>query len=208
MSPSVYNSRNNYGRHRNRKPSASLAGGVAHDFNNVLHLHFMQVELVAMEENLSDEVREGLRQIHTDAERAASLTRQLLLFSRRQVMQSRDPDVNEIVTNLAKMLQRIIGEDVRLQLNLHPTPLLTHADAGMLDQVLMNLAVNARDAMPAGGRLNIETAEAIVDESLAQNHPGATPGRYVCLSVSDNGCGIPADVLPRIFEPFFTPSNT
>ncbi len=153
-----------------------LAGGVAHDFNNILTSILMQTELGEMEENLSAEMREGLLQIRLDAERAASLTRQLLLFSRRQVMQSRDLDLNEVVTNLAKMLQRIIGEDVRLQLNLHPAPLLTHADAGMLDQVLMNLAVNARDAMPGGGRLNIETAVAVVDETLAQKSSGRRAG--------------------------------
>src|ERR1039457_6882586 len=125
-----------------------LAGGVAHDFNNILSSLLMQAELIGMTENLSAEVREGLQQIAADTRRAADLTRQLLLFSRRQVMQSRQLDLNEVVMNLAKMLQRVIREDVRLQLHLHPAPLLTLADAGMLDQVLMNLAVNGRDAMP------------------------------------------------------------
>lgn len=112
--------------------------------------------------------------------------------------------MNEVVTSLAKMLQRIIGEDVRLQLHLHATPLMTRADEGMLGQVLLNLAVNARDAMPKGGQMLIETAEKTVDESLARLNPDAAPGRYVCLIVSDTGCGIPPEVLPRIFEPFFT----
>jgi PAS domain S-box-containing protein len=181
-----------------------LAGGVAHDFNNILTSILMQVELGAMEDNVSPAILDGLQQIRSDAERAASLTRQLLLFSRRQIMQSRDLDLNEIVTSLSKMLQRIIGEDVRLQLILHPAPLLTHADGGMLDQVAMNLAVNARDAMPHGGRLTIETSEKIVDETCAKLQSDIAPGRYVCLSVSDTGGGIPPDVLPRIFEPFFT----
>jgi two-component system cell cycle sensor histidine kinase/response regulator CckA len=153
---------------------------------------------------VSADLAEGLAQIRKDAQRAANLTRQLLLFSRRQVMQARPLDLNEVVTNLAKMLQRIIGEDVRLQLHLHPVPLIAHADAGMLDQVLMNLAVNARDAMPEGGNLIVATSEKIVDETLAQKYPDAAPGRYACLSVSDTGLGIPAAVLPRIFEPFFT----
>ncbi|HUC83594.1 MAG TPA: response regulator, partial [Candidatus Acidoferrales bacterium] len=181
-----------------------LAGGVAHDFNNILTSMLMQIDLAAMDGNLSKEVRENLRQIRADAGRAAGLTRQLLLFSRRQVMQSRDIDLNEVVINLTKMLRRIIGEDMRLQLNLHPAPLVTHADAGMLEQVLMNLAVNARDAMPEGGRLMVKTSAHTVEATPAPNQPDAGPGNYVCLSVSDNGCGIPADALPRIFEPFFT----
>ena len=181
-----------------------LAGGIAHDFNNILSAILLQVELAGQEPGLSSDLREGLQQIHDDAQRAASLTRQLLLFSRRQVMQSRDLDLNEIVANLAKMLWRIIGEDVRLQLDLHPLPLLTRADPGMLDQVTLNLAVNARDAMPGGGRLLIGTSDIIVDEALARQHPEAAPGRYVCLRVTDTGCGIPAAVLPKIFEPYFT----
>ncbi len=119
-------------------------------------------------------------------------------------MQPRDLDLNEAVTSLAKMLQRIIGEDVYLQLHLHPAPLMIRADAGMLDQVLVNLAVNARDAMPEGGRLRIETLEETVDENAARLNPDAIPGRYASLSVIDSGSGIPAEVLPRIFEPFFT----
>ena len=181
-----------------------LAGGVAHDFNNILTSILMQIELSVMDDKLSAEIREAFRQIHADAERAANLTRQLLLFSRRQVMQSCDLDLNEIVTHIAKMLRRIIGEDVRLQLNLHASPLLSHADAGMLDQVLMNMVVNARDAMPHGGSLTITTTEITLDEPAAQKHPGAAPGRYVGLCVSDTGSGIPPEVLPHIFEPFFT----
>jgi len=181
-----------------------LAGGVAHDFTNVLAVITMQTELMQAERDLPAAVQEGLRQLHAAAERGANLTRQLLLFSRKQVIQSRDLDLNDIVASLARMLQRIIGEDVRLQLHLHPAPLLTRADAGMLDQVLMNLAVNARDAMPTGGSLRIETTARVVDEALAHLHPDASPGRYVCLRVSDTGVGIPPEILPRVFEPFFT----
>ena len=181
-----------------------LAGGVAHDFNNVLAAIMMQAELAGMEEKVPKTVQEGLLQIRIYAEHAANLTRQLLLFSRRQVMQPRELNLNEIVFSLAKMLQRIIGEDVRLQLRLHPAPLVTRADAGMLDQVILNLAVNARDAMAEGGHLLIETAEKSVDEAFARLNPDAAPGRYVWLSVSDNGSGMSPEVLPRIFEPFFT----
>ncbi len=181
-----------------------LAGGVAHDFNNILAAMILQAELLELKAKLSPEAREGLRNIRASADRAANLTRQLLLFSRKQFMQSRDLDVNESVASLAKMLQRIIGEDVRLELHLHPAPLWARADPGMLDQVLLNLAVNARDAMPQGGPLRIETAAHVVDEASARLHPGAAPGRHVCLRVTDTGCGIPPDVLPHIFEPFFT----
>jgi signal transduction histidine kinase/CheY-like chemotaxis protein len=181
-----------------------LAGGVAHDFNNILTAIIMQAELLDTDDQVSPEIKDGLRQIHAAAERAADLTRQLLLFSRRQVMQPRDVDLNEVVTNLAKMLQRIIGEDVRLQLHLNPTPLWSHADPGMLDQVLMNLAVNARDAMPEGGQLRIETLSRTVDDTFAQQRGEIAPGDYVGFRVTDTGCGIAPENLPRIFEPFFT----
>jgi PAS domain S-box-containing protein len=181
-----------------------LAGGVAHDFNNILQVITMQVEMTPAAEKLSPDVAESLREIRAAAERAANLTRQLLLFSRQQVMQKQDVDLNEVVTNLSKMLHRIIGEDVQLQLSLHPAPLFTHADAGMLDQVLLNLAVNARDAMPGGGRLLVATHEIELDEEHARLYPEAVPGRYACLNVSDSGIGIPPDVMPRIFDPFFT----
>ena len=181
-----------------------LAGGVAHDFNNILTAVIMQVELLSIGDRLDEELKEGLKQIRDSAERAANLTRQLLLFSRRQVMQMRTLDLNEVVTGMAKMLQRIIGEDVHLQLHLHPAPLMTRADAGMLEQVLMNIAVNARDAMPHGGRLLIETLERnVADASDAQN-PEASPGNFICLIVGDNGHGIHPDILTHIFEPFFT----
>jgi len=181
-----------------------LAGGVAHDFNNILAAIVMQAYLAATTPNLPAETREWLDEIKVAAERAASLTRQLLAFSRRQVMQPCQLDVNESVTSLARMLQRIMGEDLRLQLNLHARPLLTHADAGMLDQVLMNLVVNARDAMPDGGVLSIETAEKVFTKTEAASIPNGSPGRHVCLRVTDTGSGIAPENLARIFEPFFT----
>jgi PAS domain S-box-containing protein len=181
-----------------------LAGGVAHDFNNILAVIIMQTDLLGGVEQLPADVLNGLQRIRVSAERAANLTRQLLVFSRRQVIKSGVLDLNEVITQFAMMLQRIIGEDVRLILHLHSVPLMIRADAGMIDQVLMNLAVNARDAMPRGGQLLIATAEKIVDESTPRLNADAAPGHYVRLSVSDTGGGIAPEVLPRIFEPFFT----
>ncbi len=181
-----------------------LAGGVAHDFNNVLAAVMMQAQLTEIDEATPPAVAEDMRQILRICERGANLARQLLLFGRQQVIQPRDIDINESVANISKMLQRVIGENIDIRLDLAPAPLLTRADPGMLDQVLLNLSVNARDAMEGSGRLTIRTVELEVDEALAALHPDAAPGRYVGLIVDDTGCGIPPDVLPRIFEPFFT----
>lgn len=180
-----------------------LAGGVAHDFNNILAVILMQTDQ-AMEEELSSTMQGCMTDIKIAAERAAALTRQLLLFSRRQVMQPRIVDLNEAVTNLAKMLRRILGEQIQLRLDLHAKPLWVSADAGMLDQVIMNLSVNARDAMPQGGRLTVATGETPRNEHSVHPLPPSAPNGYVWLSVADDGCGIPPDVLPHIFEPFFT----
>ena len=179
-----------------------LAGGVAHDFNNVLGAIMLQAELAA-EGSVTPEARESLQMIRGAAERGGNLTRQLLLFSRRQTTEPRDLNLNEIVTSLSRLLQRLIGDDVRLHLDLHPAPLPVHADPGMLDQVLLNLAINARDAMPQGGQVRIATSRQTVDPT-EQRHPEAVTGDYAVLRVSDTGTGIAPEVLPRIFEPFFT----
>jgi two-component system, cell cycle sensor histidine kinase and response regulator CckA len=181
-----------------------LAGGVAHDFNNILAVIQMQSELLKTSDGLSADQSEFADEIGVTVQRASALTRQLLLFSRREVFQPRDLDLSESITNTVKMLNRILGETVQIQLKLASQPMFIHADAGMMDQVLLNLTVNARDAMPNGGQLVIETSGVEFDEFAASQTAQARPGSFVCLSVSDSGCGIPPEVLPKIFEPFFT----
>ncbi len=181
-----------------------LAGGVAHDFNNILGAMMMQADLAGYVENTPSEVLEGLAEIKASAERAANLTRQLLLFSRKQTMQLRPVDLNLLVTNLAQMLRRLIQENVNLQLHQHSAALFTLADAGMLDQLLMNLTVNARDAMPDGGELIIKTGACNLSDKEVELNRDASPGSYVWLSVGDTGCGMAPEVQERIFDPFFT----
>ena len=181
-----------------------LAGGIAHDFNNILAVIQMQSDLLVYDGVLSLEQRENLDEIISATQRASNLTRQLLLFSRNEKMLSRDLNLSENVSNMTKMLRRILGDDIQMHLKIAPQPLLTHADSGMVDQIIMNLAVNARDAMPQGGKLQIATASVDYDELAAGQTPQARPGSFVCLSVADTGLGIPPEILPRIFEPFFT----
>jgi signal transduction histidine kinase/ActR/RegA family two-component response regulator len=181
-----------------------LAGGIAHDFNNLLTAILGYAEL--MEEQLPDDedLRSSLHEIHVAGERAAALTRQLLAFSRRQVLQPRILDLNVVVAEMEKLLRRLIGEDVVLTTRLDPRLASVKADPGQLEQVLMNLAVNARDAMPCGGRLTIETGNAALDAGFAAAHPGARVGAYAVITVADTGTGMSADVLSHVFEPFFT----
>lgn len=181
-----------------------LAGGVAHDFNNILGAILLQADIAAANEDASIAMRDALAEIRSDAMRAAELTRQLLLFSRQQVIRMQDLDLNLVVANVSRMLQRIIGEDVPLSLTLAPGELAVHGDAGTLEQVLLNLAVNARDAMPEGGTLAIATSRREISDEVARTNPDAMPGSYVMLEVRDNGSGIPPEIVSRIFEPFFT----
>jgi PAS domain S-box-containing protein len=181
-----------------------LAGGVAHEFNNILMTLMLKAEMLELIDTLPQKVRDGLHQIRADGQRAANLTRQLLLFSRRQVMQPRLLSSNDILLNVTRLLKRILRENIELQQRLHQTPLLIHADPNMIEQVLMNLAVYASDAMPGGGSLFIETSERILDEQGAALIPDVMPGTYICFRVSDTGKGIPPELLPQLFEPFAT----
>jgi PAS domain S-box-containing protein len=181
-----------------------LAGGVAHDFNNILAIILMQSELLKSNGGLSASQAEFADEIGLTVQRAAALTRQLLLFSRREVFQPRDLDLSASITSTAKMLGRILGENIQMQLKLASQPMFIHADAGMIDQILLNLTVNARDAMPNGGQLLIETSGVEFDEFAASQSAQVRIGSFVRLSVSDSGCGIPPEIIPKIFEPFFT----
>jgi PAS domain S-box-containing protein len=180
-----------------------LAGGVAHDFNNILTVIHGHASLLGMAD-VSDATVRSAEQIRMAAERAADLTRKLLAFSRRQLIQPKRLDMNKIVGNYTDMLGRLLGEDVALQLNYNPSPAMVEADASHLEQVLLNFAVNARDAMPKGGQLSVRIAMVSVNEDHVKFHPEARTGQFVCSSISDTGCGIPPENLQRIFEPFFT----
>ena len=181
-----------------------LAGGIAHDFNNILTAISGFAELAADELPDDHPVAEDLAQILQASDRAAALTQALLAFSRRQVMQPSVLDINEVVAGISPMLGRLIGADVELVVHTDPTLGRTMADRGRFEQVVMNLAVNARDAMPNGGRLTIETANVDLDEEYARTHVSAKAGRHVMLAVSDTGVGMAAQVLKHAFEPFFT----
>jgi two-component system cell cycle sensor histidine kinase/response regulator CckA len=181
-----------------------LAGGVAHDFNNLLTAILGYSDIVLEQLPSGDRLRHYVGEIKKAGERAASLTRQLLAFSRQQVLAPLVLDLNAVVADMEKMLRRLIGEDIELVTVLGHDLARVKADPSQLEQVIMNLAVNARDAMPEGGRLSLATANFLVDEAYAQRHVGLKPGPYVTLTVTDTGCGMDAETLSRIFEPFFT----
>ena len=181
-----------------------LAGGVAHDFNNLLTAIFGYTDLLAEDLAPDHPGRADLQEIQTAATRASALTRQLLAFSRQQVLQPVVLNLNDVVADVQKMLKRLLGEDVELHAQLAPDLGNVRADAGQVEQVIMNLAVNARDAMPTGGQLTIETANVELTEDYAEAHPPVMPGRFVMLAVSDTGVGMDEATRAKVFEPFFT----
>ncbi|HEX9926092.1 MAG TPA: response regulator, partial [Anaerolineae bacterium] len=182
-----------------------LAGGIAHDFNNLLTIILSLCQLMLQRPFGDDDpLRGDLKQIEDAGQRAAALTQQLLAFSRKQVLQPKLLDLNNILSNIDKMLQRVIGEDIALTIKLAPGLGQVKADPGQMDQVIMNLAVNARDAMSQGGQLTINTANVELDETYTHQHVGVTPGAYVMLALSDTGHGMDGATRARIFDPFFT----
>jgi signal transduction histidine kinase/ActR/RegA family two-component response regulator len=181
-----------------------LAGGVAHDFNNILTATLMNVGLLQQKPNLDPGVQELLGEIEKQSLRAANLTRQLLLLSRRQVARCEPVEMNSLVTDLLKMLRRLLGANIEVIFEGSPAVGWLRADAGMLEQVVMNLCINARDAMTEGGRLTLATSLVEREAQSADPNSEVRTGSYVCLSVTDNGCGMDEKVLGRIFEPFYT----
>lgn len=181
-----------------------LAGGVAHDFNNLLMVIKGHTELLLSVLSPSEQITRKIEQIDRSADRAAALTRQLLAFSRRQVLQPQVINMNSIVEEMGKLLPRLIGEDIELLIRTDEKLGTIRADASQMEQVLMNLAVNARDAMPSGGKLVVETSNCDLDHAFTASHPLMKPGPYVVLAVTDSGTGMDAETQAHIFEPFFT----
>jgi CheY-like chemotaxis protein len=181
-----------------------LAGGIAHDFNNLLSVILSYAELTIEGLDVKDPLREDILEIETAGRRATELTSQLLAFSRQQVLQPKVMDLNASLASIQRMLQRLLGEDIELRTVPERSLRAVMADRGQIEQIIMNLAVNARDAMPNGGRLTIQTSNVVLDETQARRHLGAKPGPHVMLSVSDTGTGIDKATLANIFEPFFT----
>jgi two-component system cell cycle sensor histidine kinase/response regulator CckA len=181
-----------------------LSGGIAHDFNNLLGVIIGYSQVLRRKLDPNSPLKEHAEEVEKAAQRAVSLTRQLLAFSRQQILTLAVVDLNTLVSDMQKMLPRLIGEDITIDINLDQTLGRIKADQGQIEQVVMNLAVNARDAMPNGGKLQIETGNREFDEFYCSEHPGAKPGRYVMLSVTDSGDGMTPQTLAHIFEPFFT----
>jgi PAS domain S-box-containing protein len=181
-----------------------LAGGVAHDFNNILSVIFGYADLMLQKLDSDDPLRKYAEEVRYAGDRAAALTRQLLVFSRKEALQPAVLDPNQLIKGLDKMLRRLINENIELTIELGEQIGRINADSGYFGQVLMNLVVNARDALPNGGRISIKTSNISLDENYAQKHSGVTPGEYVALSVTDTGMGMTEEVKAQLFKPFFT----
>jgi CheY-like chemotaxis protein len=181
-----------------------LAGGIAHDFHNLLIVIVGYADLVLNQLNTDDPVCRDIQEIRAAGKRAASLTRQLLAFSRRQILQPQVLDLNMIVSRMDGLLRRLIGEDVRLECRSEQSLDRVRADPGEIEQVILNLALNARDAMPQGGTLAIETANVELDRAYMSDHPDATAGRHVMLAISDTGIGMDDAAQTHLFEPYYT----
>jgi nitrogen-specific signal transduction histidine kinase/CheY-like chemotaxis protein len=181
-----------------------LAGGIAHDFNNLLTIIKGYTELAVQRNEVPAPVRADIEHIEDASERAAGLVRQLLAFSRKQVLQPKNLDLNGVVLGLEKLLRRLIGEDIEMKTVVSAGLGTIKADPAQVEQVLMNLVVNARDAMPKGGRMIVETSNVDLDKTYASEHVSVKPGRYVMLAVSDSGTGMSPETIAHIFEPFFT----
>jgi len=181
-----------------------LTGGIAHDFNNLLTTILGYSELISMDQSLNDSVAEGIADIRKSAQRAASLVKQLLAFSRKQILQPRQINLNELITDIEKMLKRLIEENIDLIIKLEPEIRQIEADPVQIEKVIMNLAVNSRDAMPEGGKLTIKTGNVYLDYDYCRMHPEVQPGDYVLLAVSDNGHGMDEETRRQVFDPFFT----
>jgi signal transduction histidine kinase len=179
-----------------------LAGGIAHDFNNLLTAIMGYCELVLDRVRGDDSLRSDVEEIRKAGQRASRLTRQLLAYSRKQVLQPQVMDLNQVVIELEQMLSRVLREDIRLELQTDPTLAHTKADKGQVEQLLMNLVVNSSDAMPQGGILRIRTANVYLDEQFVRRHAGAIAGAYVSVAVEDTGCGMDPEILAHVFEPF------
>lgn len=181
-----------------------LAGGVAHDFNNMLGVIIGHADLAMRDIEPNSRMFNSLMEIHRAADHSADLTRQLLAFARKQTVQPRSMDLNAAVSNSLKMLRRLIGESIQLVFNAGDRLWKTKMDPSQLDQILANLSVNARDAMPHGGKITIRTSNELIDKALADSHPDIQPGEYILLAVDDTGCGMDENTLSHLFEPFFT----
>jgi PAS domain S-box-containing protein len=185
-----------------------LAGGIAHDFNNVLGVITGYSEMLLDKLGEDPKLSSLVTQILGASQRASTLTRQLLAFSRQQVLEPQVIHIQEHLQGIQNLLRRVLGEDIRLRVEMGSRAIHLRVDPTQLEQVIMNLVVNARDAMPSGGNLTIEISEAHLDASYCQHNPDARPGSYMCLAVSDTGCGMSSEILSRVFEPFFTTKET